>query len=244
MDTREKLRYFVTLQKLLDQRRQARFLLENPPEELRQHQERFAERRKLLAAKKDELAKIKAEQTALQQELEALHKERDHFRKQKSMVTNMRQLQAVVSELDHVEAEIKSREEKLLALWQQVEALEKDVAGLSQESEEERQAREELETVFAAQKKRAEEELARIEAQLRETQKLLGSAGWEEFKKLWSTRKPAAVVPMDGDSCSACHAQLRPYLVQVVKAATELAFCDSCRRLLYDPEGIQPLTFE
>lgn len=244
LDTRQKLQYFVTLQTLLDQRRQARSRIENPPEALRDHLTRFAERRKLLQAKQEELAKLKAEQASLQQEVESLQKEREHFRKQKSMVTNMRQLQAVVSELDHVEAELKAREEKLLSIWQQVEALERDVASLSQESEEERQAREQLEAEFAAQKQKAQEELARIEARLRETQKLLGSRGWEEFKKLWSVRKPQAVVPMDGDSCSACHAQLRPYLVQVVKSVAEPAYCDSCRRLLYDPETIQPLTFE
>lgn len=244
METRLKLQYFVTLQTLLDQRRQARYLMENPPDSLRHHQARFAERRRLLEAKQAELAKLKAEQASVQQEVESLQKEREHFRRQKSMVTNMRQLQAVVSELDHVEGELKTREEKLLALWQQVEALEKEVAALSQESEEERQAREQLEAEFAVQRQKAEEELARIEARLRETQKLLGSRGWEEFKKLWSVRKPLAVVPMDGDSCSACHAQLRPFLVQVVKSAAEPAYCDSCRRLLYDPAAIQPLTFE
>lgn len=244
LDTRLKLQYFLTLQTLLEQRRQARFLLENPPEELASHQARFAERRRLLEAKKEELTRVKAEQAALQQEVDSLHKEREHFRKQKGMVTNMRQLQAVVSELDHVEAELKTREEKLLALWQQLEALERDVASLSQESDEERQAREQLEAAFAVQKQKAQQDLARIEARLRETQKLMGNASWEEFKKLWNSRKPLAVVPMDGDSCSACHAQLRPYLVQVVKSAAELAYCDSCRRLLYDPETVQPLVFE
>lgn len=244
MDTRQKLQYFVTLQTLLDQRRQARYLLENPPEELKSHQARFAERRRLLEAKKEELVRVKAEQTALQKEVDSLQKEREHFRKQKGMVTNMRQLQAVVSELDHVETELKTHEEKLLSLWQQLEALEQEVASLSQESEEERQAREQLETAFAAQRQKAEEELARIEARLRETQRLMGSRSWEEFKKLWAARKPTAVVPMDGDSCSACHAQLRPHLVQVVKSAAELAYCDTCRRLLYDPETVQPLVFE
>lgn len=244
METRLKLQYFVTLQTLLDQRRRARYLLENPPESLRQHQARFGERRKLLESKQAELAKLKSEQTALQRELDSLQKEREHFRKQKGMVTNMRQLQAVVSELDHVEGEIKTREERLLALWQQVEGLENEVAALSQESEEERQIREQLEAEFAEQKQQAEEELARIEVRLRETQRLLGASGWEEFKKLWNVRKPTAVARMDGDACSACHAQLRPSLVQVVKSAAELAYCDSCRRLLYDPEVIQPLTFD
>jgi len=242
LETRQKLQYFVTLQLLLDQRRAAKSRMENPPEELQAHRAQLAEKEKLLAAKRSELEKRKEEQATLQREVEALQRERDHFRRQKSMVTNMRQLQAVVSELDHVEGEIKAREEKLLALWQQVESLEKEIAELSRESTEERTLREELEAAFAVQRKQAEEELAQVEARVREVQKLLGAEGWEEFKKLWSSRKPTVVVPVADGSCTGCHAQLRPMLVQLVREMQELAFCDSCRRLLYDPQLVQPLT--
>ncbi len=241
MDTRQKLQYFVTLQRLLDLRRAAKHRLDHPPEELRAQQARLAGRQRTLQAKQAELDTLKGKQAALQKEVETLQKERDHFRKQKSMVTNMRQLQAVVSELDHVETELKTREEKLLAQWQAIDDLERELASLASESEEERKAREHLEAQFAAQRQQAAEELAQVESQLRELQRRLGNAAWEEFKKLWAARKPTVVVPMDGDACSACHAQLRPYLVQVVREVTELAFCDSCRRLLYDPEIIQPL---
>ncbi|MCX7894350.1 MAG: C4-type zinc ribbon domain-containing protein [Thermoanaerobaculum sp.] len=244
MDTRSKLQYFATLQKLLDLRRQARQQLEKLPDELLSLNQRYAERRRLLQTKEDELARLRQEQAGLEGELETLKREREHFRRQKSMVTNMRQLQAVVNELDQVEGEIKKREERLLAIWQQVEGLEEEVNNLSKESEEERLHREALEAAFAEQKQQVEKELERIEAHLRQTQRLLGTAGWEEFKKLWATRKPTAVVPMDGDSCSACHAQLRPSLVQLVKASAELAFCDSCRRLLYDRETIKPLELD
>ena len=41
---------------------------------------------------------------------------------------------------------------------------------------------------------------------------------------------------MDGEACSACHADLRPSLVQTVRTMEEFQYCDSCRRLLYDPE--------
>jgi len=241
LETRQKLQYFLTLQLLLDQRRAAKSRMETPPEELQAHRARFAEKEKLLQGKRVELEKRKAEQATLQQEVEALQRERDHFRRQKTMVTNMRQLQAVVSELDHVESEIKTREEKLLSLWQQAETLEKEIAELASESEEERKLREELEAAFAVQREQAQKELTILEARVREVQKLLGSEGWEEFKKLWASRKPTVVVPMADGSCTHCHAQLRPYLVQVVREMEEFAFCDSCRRLLYDPELVQPL---
>lgn len=241
MEIRQKLQYYVTLQLLLDQRRAARHRLEHPPKELKAHQQHYAEKQQALRSKRQEVEKLKKEQAELQQEVESLQKEREHFRKQKGMVTNMRQLQAVVSELDHVEGEIKIREDKLLSIWQSLESLEKELATLSEETEEERKAREKLEDLFAEQRRQAEKELEIIKTQLSQVQKLLSNDHWEEFKKLWSSRKPTVIVPLDGDACSECHAQLRPSLLQAVRSATELAFCDSCRRLLYDPAIIQPL---
>ena len=41
---------------------------------------------------------------------------------------------------------------------------------------------------------------------------------------------------MEGQACTACHADLRPSLVQLVRTMEEFQYCDSCRRLLYDPE--------
>ena len=75
-----------------------------------------------------------------------------------------------------------------------------------------------------------------VERAIRELQRGLGEAAFARFRKLWASRRPNAVVPLDGTSCSACHAELRPSLVQNVRTLESLQYCDSCRRLLYDPE--------
>jgi predicted nucleic acid-binding Zn-ribbon protein len=89
---------------------------------------------------------------------------------------------------------------------------------------------------WADRRKDAEHELREVDRELRLVQSQLGEVAMARFKKLWASRKPSAVVAMDGTACSACHADLRPSLVQLVRSAEELPFCDHCRRLLYDPE--------
>ena len=236
MKVREQLAGYVTLQRLLDRRAALVRERDTPPEALTALREQFAERHEKLQASRTRREALAAEQTALQGEVAVLGEEREHFRKQKSHVTNMKQLSAVVSELDHVESQLKAKEDRLLAIWQELEALDGQIAALGEESQEERTLREQAEAAWDERRKAADAELAEVERGLRQVQRDLGEAAMARFKKLWASRKPTAVVPMDGTACSACHADLRPSLVQLVRTAEELQFCDHCRRLLYDPE--------
>jgi predicted nucleic acid-binding Zn-ribbon protein len=234
----EELRGFVTLQRLLDQRTLLRRERDTPPAELAALRAAFAARSSRLAELDHCREALQGEQATLQREAEALREERDHFRKQRSQVTNMKQLQAVVSELDFVEAQIKGKEDRLLEIWQEIEAIGKEVEALQQETPEEKERRTEAERLWTEQRKVSAAELVKVDDELRMTQRTLGSQAMVRFKKLWTSRKPNAVVPLDGTSCSSCHAELRPSLVQQIRAMEELGFCDTCRRLLYEPEKL------
>ena len=236
MKVREQLAGYITLQRLLDRRAILRRERDAPPEALTALRTQFAERHEKLDAARVRRDALHAEQATLQKEAEVLREEREHFRKQKSQVTNMKQLSAVVSELDHVESQLKGKEDRLLAIWQELEAAEVDVSSLGEESDEERTLREQAEAAWAERRTTAEAELSEVERDLRITQQQLGEAAMNRFKKLWTSRKPNAVVPVEGNACSACHADLRPSLVQLVRTNEDLQFCDHCRRLLYDPE--------
>lgn len=235
MNVQEELRGFVTLQKLLDQRSALRRERDTPPAELAALRAAFAARSSRLTELDQRREALQNEQSTLQSESEALREERDHFRKQRSQVTNMKQLQAVVSELDFVETQIKGKEDRLLEIWQEIEAIGNEIEELQQETPEEKQQRTEAEQRWVEQRKVSEAELVKVEDELKMTQRSLGPEAMARFKKLWSSRKPNAVVPLDGTSCSSCHAELRPSLVQQVRATEELGYCDTCRRLLYEP---------
>jgi predicted nucleic acid-binding Zn-ribbon protein len=233
---REELAALVVLQRLLDKKSILKRQMDTPPDELIELRIAFASRRQSLDEKRQRSESLTAEQAKVQGELEALREEREHFRKQKSMVTNMKQLSAVVSELDHVETQLKAKEDRALEVMQELEALAADIAALQAETPEEKAQREQGEATWEESRKAASVHLHEIERQMREVRSQLGDRAFERFRKLWNSRKPAAVVPLEGTSCSFCHAELRPSLVQVVRTLETLQYCDSCRRLLYDPE--------
>ncbi len=240
MSERSLLAAYVTLQRLLTQRLTLQREVETPPAELAALRARDAEREAALTANRKRRGELEAEYGALERETGALYEEREHVRRQKSQVTNMKQLQAVVSALDHVQGQIDERESKLKRIMEELDALDGQAAELTAESPQERQQRLHLEQLWAERRGDSEAELERVRARLREVQLELGAAAMEAFKKLWNLRKPLAVVPLDGDSCSACHAVLRAALLQLVRGGETLQYCETCRRLLYDPAQFPP----
>lgn len=235
MSERSLLAAYVTLQRLLTQRLALQREVETPPAELATLRANSAAREASLAANRKRRAELEAEYTALEKEIGALYEEREHVRRQKSQVTNMKQLQAVVSALDHVQGQIDERESQLKRIMEELGVLDEQAAELNDESPQERQQRLDLEEAWVARRRGSEAELERVRVRLREVQMEIGAAAMESFKKLWNLRKPHAVVPLDGDSCSACHAVLRAALLQMVRGGETLQYCEMCRRLLYDP---------
>lgn len=236
MTERATLAGFVALQRLLSQRLALQKELETPPPELAELRRRTAERDAVLAEGRRRREQLLTEQATLEREVDDLYAEREHVRKQKSQVTNMKQLTAVVSALDHVQTQVEEKEAKLKKVWEEQGAIDDEAAALNAESPEERQLREQAEATWEARRRVCEEELLEVKRQIRDLQRDLGDQAVKRFRKLWTSRKPLAVVPVDGDACSACHAVLRPALLQHVRAGASLEFCESCRRLLYDPD--------
>lgn len=236
MTVRDELTGYVALQRLLDRKAALRKEMDTPPEALVELRVSFAGRREALGEKQLRREALTREHEGLQIEADALREEREHFRKQKSLVTNMKQLTAVVSELDHVETQLKAKDDRLLEVLAEIEILDREIEELQRETPEEKTQREQAEAAWDERRGAANVELRKVESRMREVQRALGEESVARFKKLWASRRPHAAVPIDGWSCSSCHAELRPSLVQLVRTAEALQFCDSCRRLLYDPE--------
>jgi predicted nucleic acid-binding Zn-ribbon protein len=241
VSVRHKLAGFVALQQLLTRRAALVRQRDLPPEELARlralHDERQGAQQEHGRAREALLA----EQVALEAEIAALQEEREHFRRQKAQVTNMRQLTAVVSELDHVESRLTPKKDRLTEVRRKLDEAEAKLAELEVETPEEKAAREAAEEAWGVARQAGEAELGDVERELRRLQRELGEPAMSQFKKLWTSRKPHAVVPLDGHACSSCHADLRPSLVQLVRSMEELQTCDSCRRVLYDPEQLPKL---
>ncbi len=238
MSQRQELAGLVALQKLLDRRHALQKQRKTPPAELASLRRRTSERDSLQSENESRGKTLREEQRVLEGDVSALYEERDHFRKQKAQVTNMRQLTAVVSALDHVDTQLKEKEGRYDQVTRELEGIEAELSRLLEETPEEKEAREAAERVWEAQRAELEKELAAVDAEIRGLQKQIPNEAIRSFKKVWEVRKPQAMVPIDGEACSVCHAELRPALLQLVRAGETLEQCEVCRRFLYDPDTV------
>ena len=56
------------------------------------------------------------------------------------------------------------------------------------------------------------------------------------YNHVRSRGKLNAVVPIDGDHCSACRISLAPQVIVDATKATQMVTCESCQRILYRPQ--------
>lgn len=54
-----------------------------------------------------------------------------------------------------------------------------------------------------------------------------------KYEKLREVRGGQVIVPVDGDVCGGCRAELPPQLIIDLKSTDKLGVCDNCGRFLY-----------
>jgi predicted nucleic acid-binding Zn-ribbon protein len=156
------------------------------------------------------------------------------FKDQLSAVKTNREYQAMQGEIDTAQKELGVVEERVLERMMEADGLTADVK--------------QAEQTLAAQQKEVDvekkalaEELASVEAALKEaTAKREGiitsmsASTVSLFEQVARARKGLAIVVATRDGlCSACHVRLRPQVFQEVRRNDQIIQCASCNRILY-----------
>jgi predicted nucleic acid-binding Zn-ribbon protein len=214
------------------------------------HPQRTAEADARLAHSKDALdtakQRLKASQEARrEQEKEAatFQSRLSKFKDQLSAVKTNREYQAMQHEIETAQKELGIVEERVLERMMEADALTAEVkkaeqALVAQQKEVE------------AEKKTLAEELATVEAALKDATdrrhalvKSLSPGLVSLFEQVARARKGLAIVVATRDGlCSACHVRLRPQAFQEVRRNDQIIQCPSCNRILYyiPPPAAEP----
>lgn len=105
-----------------------------------------------------------------------------------------------------------------------------------------KKGQEELARVQAAAREQEElvrGDLNRLEAELRETEKSLPDDIRDAYNRIVKSKGSDAMAPVEGDVCGGCFQSLTPNLHNALRMGRPV-FCLSCGRLLYLPEGREP----
>jgi len=156
------------------------------------------------------------------------------FRDQQAAVKTNKEYQALGHEIETAQHDLSAVEEKEIEKMVEADGLTADVkqaeAALAARQKE-----------VDAEKKVLGQELAEVEASLRQAQEARASVLAQIEPRLLATyeqvakaRKGVALSLATRDGlCSACHVRLRPAVFQLVRANDSMIQCDSCQRILY-----------
>jgi predicted nucleic acid-binding Zn-ribbon protein len=158
------------------------------------------------------------------------------YRDQLMSVRTNEEYRAMVKEIEYNQAAITGEEDQILVLMEEMEALTSKVdaarARLGEDEQVVARERAQLETVNA--------EDTRTLAAWGEERAELGNEIQEDildrYERVRKFRGGIGVAAARDEACAICNVRMRPQIFQNVRRNDTIITCDSCGRILYDPE--------
>jgi predicted nucleic acid-binding Zn-ribbon protein len=182
---------------------------------------------------KQRLLEAEVEHRRAEAELADQQEKQKKYQAQLRNVQSSREYSAVLNEMDGVEKQIRASEDKVLALEEELETSRADLKKREENLPRETQEHEEKMKDWRVAQRAINEELKTAQAEISEIEARMRPRELAEFRRLIEKKGGLAVVRVISNSCSACHVKVRPAAMQLLKAGSEIIYCDSCRRILY-----------
>jgi hypothetical protein len=159
------------------------------------------------------------------------------YRDQMMAVKTNEEYRAMVREIEYTQTAITREEDGILALMEEVEQLQKTLedakATLREDEQTVARERSELEALNAGDTRTLEAYLAEratLEKDIDED--VLG-----HYERVRKFRGGIGVAAAREEACVICNVRMRPQIFQNVRRNESIITCDSCSRILYDPEN-------
>jgi predicted nucleic acid-binding Zn-ribbon protein len=203
------------------------------PAELTEVDRAFREKLEAVQRLKQRLLEAEVEHRRASAELGDQQEKQKKYQAQLRNVQSSREYSAVLNEMDGVEKQIRASEDKVLGLEEELETSRADLKKREENLPRETQDHEEKMKDWRAAQHVINEELQKAQREIRDIEARMRPRELAEFRRLIEKKGGLAVVRVVGRSCSACHVKVRPAAMQILKAGSEIIYCDSCRRILY-----------
>jgi hypothetical protein len=240
MDLKEKIRQIVRLQQIDSQIHQ---LFQEKdvekPEGLEKLKEEFEKEKRNLALFEEKVKQLQLKRK--EKELELASKE-ENVKKAQSQLYQLKtnkEYQAKLSEIASFKADVSLLEEDVIKVLDEIEQAEKDYRTMKDRFAEE-------EKKIKAQEVKIREEIKEIEIKIKEMadkrsliSQDIDKETLSKYEQLLETRAGLAIVPVENESCGACHMRLTPQTINEIKMYKDFVFCENCVRCLYIPEDIE-----
>ena len=150
-------------------------------------------------------------------------------------VTNPRELQLMQQEIENAK---KTREEldlQMLQLWETLENMKRDIDASERDLRQIERFYEARMEDYRQRKAALEGEIAFNEQEREKLAQQIDPEVRQRYQTLRERLGGIAVAVVEQKACSVCHTLLTPYTLKRLETEDALITCESCGRLLYDP---------
>lgn len=232
----EQLKLLIELQGLDTQILRIERDLESIPQELKEMDDAFEEKKGSLKKSEDAFKALQMKRKDKEMDLASKEGSIKKFQSQLYQIKTNKEYSALEGEIARVKADNSLIEEEILKIFDQM-----DIE--NQKISKEREFLKAEEGKLAQQKKKFDEEVSRIntEAQGLNAQRAIlagktDKAMLAKYDRIMKSKDGLAVVPVAGDSCQGCFRILPPQVIHEIRTKKELVCCGSCARILYIEE--------
>ncbi len=229
----EQIKILVELQKIDSEIYHLKKELETHPLLKQKVEADFEKKKSRLKTAEEELKAAQLKQKQKEVDLQAQEEKIKKLQSQLYQLKTNKEYSAMDMEIKGLKADNSVLEEDILKL---LDAVDQAKIKCTQEKE-----------ALASEEKKSKEELARVAQRATEIQSDL--AAHEEkrksyvpnvdtklvaqYEKILKGREGLALVPVRNNSCSGCHLELPPQVVNEIQMQDKLIVCESCARILY-----------
>jgi predicted nucleic acid-binding Zn-ribbon protein len=160
------------------------------------------------------------------------------YKEQLMSVRTNEEYRAMTKEIEYGQEAISKEEDGILVLMEESESLESNLRAAQERLSEDEQS-------VQAERARLEElnkqDTIALEAYLEERAVLEEKIDVDilfQYERVRKARGGIGLAPASNEACEICNVRMRPQIFQEVRKNSEIIACDSCGRILYDPENL------
>jgi hypothetical protein len=232
----EDLRRLVRLQEVMSTIEGLQEKIAAIPAEVARLEKDLIAAQKEIESESSRVQELNKDRRRLEMELMGVETKITKYQGQLLDVKTNKEYQAMLHEIEACKSERAALDEKILVEMEESEKRNAAVRALGEKLERRRRETTDGKSRLDAETRDLEARIAALEAERRQMSGAIAPAVLEPFLKVARQRKGLALVAVQDERCGGCHVRVMPKLIQMVRRATGLIACDSCKRYLYVPD--------
>jgi predicted nucleic acid-binding Zn-ribbon protein len=209
--------------------------LDRGPKQIVANEANVRHREELLAQVKTEAKSLRVAVDQKQLQLKSSEDKVKDLRRKLNAASNNREYQALLEQIDADEMANSVLADEILEALEKIDAFQANLREADAASAAARQKAEQIGGEVAQQKPSLTSDIARLEAELRESEATLPDEVRQVYRRIVRGKGEDALAMVENQCCGGCNQQIQLNMLNQIMLGQPV-FCKTCGRLLYLPE--------